>query len=107
MEAISVWVLSAFRKRLEALELRLNRNPKHRGERIRLSEMFERFSQTFSAEQRKLFLEWEEQMNFQISKEKEELYLLGISDGFQLYMSLDEFSHVAPAGECKEHEWKP
>jgi hypothetical protein len=102
MEGISVWLLSAFRKRMDVLGQRIRRNNKHFEERKRVSEAFDRLSQTFSAEQFKLFLQWEEQTNEKIAKEKEELYLHGISDGFQLYMSMDEFTHFTAADLYQE-----
>jgi hypothetical protein len=102
MEGISVWLLSAFRKRMDVLGQRFRRNIKQFEERKQVSETFDRLSQTFSAEQFKLFLEWEEQTNEKITKEKEQFYLHGISDGFQLYMSMDEFTHFTNDDQYQE-----
>jgi len=93
------WLISAFRKRLDEWEQRIQTNPRFRERREFVSVSFKRLVESFSKEQLQLFMEWEERVSIQVSEEKEELYIRGFLDGFQLYACLDEISGWLHAGK--------
>jgi len=93
------WLISAFRKRIDEWDQRIQTNPRCRERRELVSMSFDRLEESLSKEQLRLFMEWEERMSFQVSEEKEELYIRGFLDGFQLYACLDEISGWLHAGK--------
>lgn len=93
------WLITAFRKRIDEWEQRMQTCPKHREKRKLATQSFDRLQTSFSREQLQLFMEWEEHMSFQVSGEKEKLYIRGFLDGFQLYACLDEISGWLDAGK--------
>lgn len=103
VNGLPAWVVSTFRKRIDVIGQRIQTHPKHQSEWKVVAASFERLTESMSEEQRKQFLEWEELMSFQVSKEREELYLRGFTDGFQVYACLDEWGGKICAEErCEE-----
>lgn len=99
VNGVPPWLKAAVRKRMDVLGQRMHVHPRHRAAWKRSGELFEKLKDSFSEEQLQQFVEWEDGMSLQVSKEKEELYMRGLLDGFQLYASLDELIDAVPAGE--------
>ncbi len=102
MVSLSAWLLAIFRKRMDVLDLRITQKHRHNENRQRLNEIQDRLKETLSREQFQFFLEWETLMNERFSKEREEWYFSGVSDGLGLSMSMDELGR-----SLLEHESYP
>jgi hypothetical protein len=90
VQGMPSWLKAAISKRIDALGQRMHVHPRHKDAWKQIDEWFEKLQASFSEEQHRQFVEWEERMSLQESKEKEELYVRGFLDGFQMYASLDE-----------------
>lgn len=99
MESVPSWLKAALSKRIDRISQHMHDNPVHRVTREKESLLFAGLKASLSGEQIQKFIEWEECMNFQVSKEKEEFYVRGLWDGFHLCTSLEESLRSIPEGE--------
>lgn len=88
MEELPSWLVAAFHKRVDVWEQRIQEHPKHKITSRKADELFESLQSSFSEEQHRRFSDWEEMVGYQDSKEREEMYMNGLLDGFQLYASM-------------------
>lgn len=93
MEGVPSWMKSMLHKRIDLISQRMHENSDHQAAWKEADALFREFKSSFSEEQLQQFVEWEDCMNLQMSKEKEEMYVRGLWDGFQLCVSLDESLH--------------
>lgn len=107
MDGVPPWLRAAISKRIDILGQRMHVHPRHREAWKQAGELFDKLRESFSDEQHRQFVEWEECMSLQESKEKEELYVRGFLDGFQMYASLDELIDQIPADERFKKEEPP
>lgn len=96
MKEFPDWMITAIRKRMEALDNQLQTNPQHKSERQETLRYFEKWKESLSEEQFRMFLEWEERINFLISEEKEKLYIYGLIDGFHVHASFID-NEISPS----------
>ncbi len=99
VDGVPPWLIAAFRKRIDVLGQRMRMHPRHSTAWKEVSELFEQLKETFSEEQQRQFVEWEDRFSFQESIEKEEMYVRGFLDGFQMYASIDELIRQIPVDE--------
>lgn len=90
VEGVPPWLKAAFSKRVDMLGQQLHVHPGHKMAWAKASELLDKFQASFSDEQRRQFGDWEDCMGLQEAREKEELYVRGFLDGFQMYASLNE-----------------
>lgn len=102
VEGVPPWLKEALRKRIDVLGQHMHVNPAHQVAWKRTDALFDEIKSSFSEEQLQQFVEWEDRMSLQVSKEKEEMYVRGLWDGYQLYASLDESLSSIP--DCQQHE---
>jgi len=99
VEGVPSWLKEALRKRIDVLGQHMHVKPAHHAAWKRTDALFEGLKSSFSEGQLQQFVEWEDCMSLQVSKEKEEMYVRGLWDGYQLYASLDESLSSIPDGE--------
>ncbi len=99
VDGVPPWLIQAVRNRIDVIGQRMHAHPRHKAAWKQASELLEQLNKTFSEEQRRMFCEWEDQMAFQESVEKEEMYVRGFLDGFHMYACLDELTSQIPDGE--------
>lgn len=90
MEGVPPWLKAAFSRRVDMLGQQMHVHPRYKMSWAKASKLLENLHASFSEEQRNQFGDWEDCMGLQEAREREELYVRGFLDGFQLYASLNE-----------------